>query len=174
VEPIGAPGSNAAQRASYQSPLLPWDPTTRERVRSEMTAVYDLFLRRVAEGRGLTAEAISTSAEGRIFAGEAAKQAKLVDEWGGLQSAIRAAKEMAKLDENAPVRLTGEGGGLFEWLDDDGANDDAESRALPGAALRAATALPNLPDADAFFGSLAPLLRGETTLAALPFVLLMR
>jgi len=175
VEPIGAPGSSAAKRASYQSPLLPWDPVTRERVRSEMTAVYDLFLRRVAEGRGLTTEAIANSAEGRIFAGGAAMEAKLVDEWGGLQSAIRAAKELAKLDDNAPVRLTGEGGGLFEWFDEDGdgANDDATSHGLAGAALRAATALPNLPDAEPFFGSLAPLLRGETTLAALPFVLLM-
>jgi protease-4 len=174
VEPIGAPGSNAAKRASYQSPLLPWDATTRERVRSEMTAVYELFLRRVAEGRGLTSEIISSSAEGRIFAGSAAMEAKLVDEWGGLERAIRAAKEIAKLDENAPVRLTGESGGLLEWFgDDDSANDDAELRRVARTAVRAAATLPDLPDADAFFGSLTPLLRGETTLTALPFVLLM-
>lgn len=174
VEPIGAPGSSAAKRASYQSPLLPWDPVTRERVRSEMTAVYELFVRRVAEGRGIGADVVASSAEGRIFAGPAAQSAKLVDEWGGLERAIRAAKEMAKLDENAPVRLTGEGGGLFEWFDDDdAAADEAGFRGLAGKAMRAAEALPDLPDADAFFGSLAPLLRGETTLAALPFVLLM-
>ncbi len=174
VEPIGAPGSTAAQRASYQSPLLPWDPVTRERVRAEMTAVYELFVRRVAEGRGLAPEVISGSAEGRIFAGPAAQDAKLVDEWGGLGRAIRAAKELAKLDENAPVRLTGEAGGLFEWFsDDEDATDDAEGRGLARTALRAAAALPDLPGADAFFGSLTPLLRGETTLTALPFVLLM-
>jgi len=174
VEPIGAPGSTAAKRASYQSPLLPWDPTTRERVRSEMTAVYELFVRRVAEGRGVAPDVIAGSAEGRIFAGPAAQAAKLVDEWGGLERAIHAAKEMAKLDENALVRLTGEAGGLLDWFgDDDGANDDAELSGLARAAARAAKALPDVPDADAFFGSLTPLLRGETTLAALPFVLLM-
>ncbi|HMI85132.1 MAG TPA: S49 family peptidase [Polyangiaceae bacterium] len=174
VEPIGAPGSSAAKRASYQSPLLPWDPVTRERVRIEMTAIYELFVRRVAEGRGVGAEVISGSAEGRIFAGPAAQEAKLVDEWGGLERAIRAAKELAKLDENAPVRLTGESGGLFEWFsDDDEGADDAHASGLARTAIRAATALPDLPGAEAFFGSLAPLLRGETTLAALPFVLLM-
>jgi protease-4 len=175
VEPIGAPGSNAAQRASYQSPLLPWDDVTRERVRAEMTAVYELFVRRVAEGRGLAPDVIANAAEGRIFAGPAAQEAKLVDEWGGLERAIRAAKEMAKLDENAPVRLTGEAGGLLEWFgdDDDSASDDAELGGLARTAVRAAAALPLRPDTDAFFSSLTPLLRGETTLAALPFVLLM-
>jgi protease IV len=173
VEPIGAPGSSGAKRASYQSPLLPWDPVTRERVRSEMTAVYELFVRRVAEGRGVAADVIAGSAEGRIFAGPAAQAAKLVDEWGGLERAIRAAKEMAKLDENAPVRLTGEGGGLFDWFDDDAAAEEADARGLAGAAVRTAAILPDLPDASAFFGSLTPLLRGETTLTALPFVLLM-
>ena len=174
VVPIGAPGSNAAKRVSYQSPLLPWDPATRERVRSEMTAVYELFVRRVAEGRGIGADVIAGAAEGRIFAGPAAQTAKLVDEWGGLERAIRAAKEMAHLDENAPVRLSGESAGLLEWFDDDNdASDDAEPRGFARTASRAAAILPLPVDAAAFFGSLTPLFRGETTLAALPFVLLM-
>jgi len=173
VEPIGAPGSNAAQRASYQSPLLPWDPATRERVRTEMTAVYDLFVRRVAEGRGVPADVIAGSAEGRIFAGPAAQAAKLVDEWGGLERAIRAAKELAKLDENAPVMLSGDGGPLLEWFDEDGANDDASLPSLAQKAFRVTSNLPAAADADAFLASLTPLLRGETTLTALPFVLLM-
>jgi protease-4 len=173
VEPIGAPGSTAAKRASYQSPLLPWDPATRERVRSEMTAVYELFVRRVAEGRGVAPDVIANAAEGRIFAGPAAQAAKLVDEWGGLERAVRAAKEMAKLDENAPVRLTGEAGGLLEWFDEDGASDDAALRRLGRAAAQTASAWPVLPDADVFLSSLTPLFHGETTLAALPFLLLM-
>jgi protease IV len=174
VEPIGAPGSNAAKRASYHSPLLPWDAATRERVRREMTAVYDLFVRRVAEGRGIAADVIAASAEGRIFAGPAAQTAKLVDEWGGLQRAIAAAKEMAHLDENAPIRLTGEAAGLLDWFDDDDdASDDDEPRGFARTVSRAAAILPLPADAAAFFGSLTPLFRGETTLAALPFVLLM-
>src|SRR5437764_13229776 len=46
---------------------------------------------------------------------------------------------MAKLDENAPVRVTGEMGGIFEWFgDDEAANDDAELRGLAKSAARAA------------------------------------
>jgi protease-4 len=173
VEPIGAPGSNAAKRASYQSALLPWDTATRERVRTEMTAVYDLFVKRVAEGRGLDVETMSRAAEGRIFAGPNAQTAKLVDEWGGLTHAVRAAKEIAHLDENAPVQLVGEAGGIFEWFDDDRESDEAAFPALSHAASRAVASLPLPPDVDVFLHSLTPLLRGETTLAALPFVLLM-
>ncbi len=175
VESIGAPGSNAAKRASYQSPLLPWDPVTRERVRTEMTAVYELFVRRVAEGRGLDVDTIGRAAEGRIFAGANAETAKLVDEWGGLTKAIHAAKEMAHLDPNAPVQLSGEQGGLFEWFDDD-RESEADEAALGGltrAANRAVATLPLPTDVDIFLRSLTPMLRGETTLAAVPFVLLM-
>jgi protease-4 len=152
---------------------LPWDPATRERVRTEMTAVYNLFVRRVAEGRGIPADVIAGSAEGRIFAGPAAQAAKLVDEWGGLERAIRAAKELAKLDENAPVQLSGDGGPLLEWFDEDGANDDASLPSLAQKAFRVASSVPAATDADAFLASLTPIFRGETTLTALPFVLLM-
>jgi protease-4 len=178
VEPIGAPGSTSSKRASYESPLLPWDPATRERVRTEMTAVYDLFVRRVAEGRGLPVEAIAGAAEGRIFAGNAAKDMHLVDDWGGIDQAIRAAKELAKLDENVPVHLAGETGGFLDWFSDDDAADDARVTAPLRAAgrafgLAAPEGEPFSPEMETCLGSFTPLVRGEKALAALPFVLLL-
>ena len=181
VEPIGAPGSNAARRASYESALTPWDSATRERVRAEMTAIYDLFLKRVAEGRGLPVEQIASSAEGRIFAGAEAKDRHLVDEWGGIQQAVRVAKELAELDDSAPVRLSGESGGVFDWFDDDdAAADDASAPSilailhwvLPRATSGRDTSLG--PELSGLLGSLAPLAGGETALTALPFALLLR
>jgi protease-4 len=181
TEAIAPPGSPAGKRVSYESALLPWDPETRERVRSEMTAVYDLFLKRVAEGRGLPVEAIAGAAEGRIFAGETAKELHLVDEWGGIEQAIVAARQLAKLDDNAPVRLAGETSGILEWFDDDddGASGDARASGWLGLAKRAVGVTE--PQGDAlssgtadFLGSLAPLVRGERTLTALPFALLLR
>jgi protease-4 len=172
VEAIGAPGSHAASRASYESALLPWDPATRERVRAEMTAVYDLFLRRVAEGRGLSVEQISAAAEGRIFAGQEAKNQHLVDEWGGLERAIAVARELAHLEDDAPVRVSGESGGILDWFDDDPATDDPESRGLSRvwARLRASVAAePAAGEEGALLASLMPLLGGETALTALPF-----
>jgi protease-4 len=178
AEPIAPPGSPASKRISYESPLLPWDPETRERVRSEMTAVYELFVRRVAEGRGLPVDTIAPAAEGRIFAGNAAKDMHLVDEWGGVEQAIAAAKQLAKLDDSAPVRLAGETSGILEWFDDDdAANDESHAPGWAGLAKSAAamtTPAGDAPGAAAFLGSLAPLVSGEHTLTALPFGLLLR
>ncbi|HEX9297493.1 MAG TPA: S49 family peptidase [Polyangiaceae bacterium] len=175
VESIAAPGSLAAKRGSYQSALLPWDSDTRERVRAEMTAVYDLFVRRVAEGRGLTVETMGLAAEGRIFAGPAAEELHLVDEWGGIEQAINAAKRLAKLSEDAPVRLAGESGGIFDWLDDDDSGDEA--RALPFSAARGTADMVALAkparELDAFVASFTPLVRGERAVTALPFLLLL-
>ena len=180
TEAIAPPGSPAGKRISYESALLPWDPETRERVRGEMTAVYDLFVKRVAEGRGLPVEAIAGAAEGRIFAGNEAKELHLVDEWGGIDQAIVAARQLAKLDENVPVRLAGETGGILEWFDDDdSASDDSRSPGWLGLAKRAA-GLGDVPGDTlssgpaTFLGSLAPLVSGERTLTALPFALLLR
>ncbi|HKQ70856.1 MAG TPA: signal peptide peptidase SppA [Polyangiaceae bacterium] len=178
TEAIGAPGSKAAMRASYESLLLPWDAGTRERVKSEMTAVYDLFLRRVAEGRGIPVETVAGAAEGRIFAGPVAKELHLVDEWGGIDDAIRIARELAKLDEQAPVRLTGESGGILQWLDDDdGASDETRAPPLVAAAAKTAHASAAFealdPHIRSAVASFAPLAEGERTLAALPFVLLL-
>ena len=51
---VGDPG--AASRAAYESLLMPWDDATRARVLETMTGIYDLFLCRVAEGRGMPVE----------------------------------------------------------------------------------------------------------------------
>jgi protease-4 len=177
VEVIGAPGSRAAQRASYESALLPWDAATRERVRAEMTAVYELFLKRVSEGRGTTVDAVAAAAEGRIFAGAAAKDQGLVDEWGGIEQAIEHAKKLAKLDENAPIRVEGDTGALFDWFDDDSPDDALAPQILQRALgiRRLASAPGDAPgtDIETFLGSVAPLATGEKTLAALPFALLL-
>jgi protease-4 len=184
VESIAAPGAPAG-RASYESALTPWDPQTRERVRREMTAIYDLFVQRVAEGRGLGVEAIAGAAEGRIFAGAQAKDLHLVDEWGGLEQAVQLAKELAHLDTGAPVRIAGEGRGLMSWLgdedgDDLGADESAGfswSRAARLIQSRLTAGAPGAlalgPASLAFVASVSPLLHGEQSLAALPYVLLL-
>ena len=60
---------------------------------------YEQFLRRVAEGRGMTIEEADAVAQGRIWTGMDAKEVGLVDELGGLERAIEIAVEMAGLDD---------------------------------------------------------------------------
>lgn len=59
--------------------------------------LYDRFLDQVATGRDLTRARVESVAQGRVWTGEDAIQADLVDELGGLETAIAAAAEAAEL-----------------------------------------------------------------------------
>ena len=56
---------------------------------------YQLFVKRCADGRGMSTEAIEKVAEGRVWTGAAAKKLGLVDELGGLDKAIEIAAQKA-------------------------------------------------------------------------------
>ncbi|WP_008308111.1 signal peptide peptidase SppA [Leptolyngbya sp. PCC 6406] len=63
-----------------------------------VTQLYDRFVTLVAEGRDLTKARVESVAQGRVWAGNDALQAGLVDEIGGIEAAIAAAAEAAELD----------------------------------------------------------------------------
>lgn len=54
----------------------------------EVDNIYQLFLKRVADGRGMTVEEVHKIARGRVWTGEDALEKGLVDELGGLNEAI--------------------------------------------------------------------------------------
>lgn len=177
-----APDPLKAKRATYMSPFVAWDDPTRQKVLGSMQSIYDLFVRRISEGRGMAVEKVAESAEGRIFGGVEAKERGLVDELGGLVDAVTLARKLAHLPDDAPAEVVGEGGGLLELLE---ASEDAEAGATQeSAALKAArqaavdALLPEvgalLPEVARYLGSMAPLLSGERTLAAMPFGLIVR
>lgn len=60
---------------------------------------YDLFLKRVADGRKQPTDYINTIAQGRVWTGQAAIENKLVDELGGIDTAVKKAAELAKAEE---------------------------------------------------------------------------
>lgn len=127
-------------------------------------------------------EKIAESAEGRIFGGVEAKDRGLVDQLGGLTEAIALARELGHLPEDAPVELVGESSGLLDLLGGPEGSEDEEARAeaTATAARRAATEalLPQVgvlvPEVTSFVSSMAPLLSGERTLAAMPYGLMVR
>ncbi len=61
--------------------------------------VYERFLQRVAEGRGMTRDSVHRIAQGRIWSGIKARQLGLVDAIGNLDDAIAAAAYMAGLEK---------------------------------------------------------------------------
>jgi protease-4 len=173
--PAKAGDPAAASRAAYESLLEPWDGPTRVRLLQTMTAIYDLFLARVAEGRHLPVDRVAESAEGRIFGGRDAVARGLVDEIGGLTEAIARARTMASLPADARVGVAGESAGFLEALTDDEPrtaatpSDDAPSAALGGIAAGLARRVE--PALGPFLASLAPLSAHEAALCALPFAL---
>lgn len=60
---------------------------------------YALFTKRCAEGRNIPLEELCKIAEGRVWTGSMAKELKLVDELGGLDTAIQLAVELGKVKD---------------------------------------------------------------------------
>jgi protease-4 len=67
--------------------------------------IYKDFVGKVAQGRGKTFDEIHAIAQGRIWSGEDALKLGLVDELGGLPTAVARAAELAHLDPKAKVQL---------------------------------------------------------------------
>lgn len=61
--------------------------------------IYDDFITKVGEGRGMTKEQVDSIGQGRVWTGLDAKKIGLVDEIGGIDEAIAIAKDLAKLDD---------------------------------------------------------------------------
>lgn len=70
---------------------------------AQLDNLYQIFVRLVAKARSMTPEAVDKIAQGRVWLGSQAKQNGLVDELGNLDDAIKIAKTLAKLPEDAPV-----------------------------------------------------------------------
>lgn len=60
---------------------------------------YELFRKRVADGRNMPVEEVEEIAQGRVWLGTDALAIKLVDELGGLDKAVAKAAELANIDE---------------------------------------------------------------------------
>lgn len=76
-----------------------------ERFQAALDRIYEDFTGRVAEGRDLPLEDVLEMAKGRIWTGAEAKELGLVDELGGVDVALRLAREAIGLDPNAPIRV---------------------------------------------------------------------
>jgi len=77
-------------------------PQTDEELALQQAIVdtlYDRFITRVADSRELAKEAVDRVAQGRVWSGQDAQAAQLVDEVGGLMAAIKAAAEAAALED---------------------------------------------------------------------------
>ncbi len=83
----------------------PFTPEQRAHREAEADLFYNDFVQRVAEGRNMSTEDVDVVARGRVWTGADALERGLVDELGGLRTAVRRAKVLAGLDEDTEVRI---------------------------------------------------------------------
>jgi protease IV len=85
------------------SPLRKMSADERSLLQAVMDDVHKQFIEAVAEGRSLEPRAAQALADGRIFTGRQAKEAKLVDELGDLEDAIQLAAEVVGIEGEPKV-----------------------------------------------------------------------
>ncbi len=102
---VGSDTVRTNANADAWSPDELFTPQQQADREAEVDLLYTDFLQRVAEGRNLTVEAVDVVARGRVWTGADALEHGLVDELGGFRTAVRRAKVLAGLDEDADVRL---------------------------------------------------------------------
>jgi len=85
------------------SPLRKMSADERGLLQAVMDDVHKQFIEAVAEGRSLELRAAQVLADGRIFTGRQAKEAKLVDELGDLEDAIQLAAEVVGIEGEPKV-----------------------------------------------------------------------
>ena len=78
--------------------VRPMSPEQRELLQMNVNRTYELFVKRCADGRGMTPDAIKAIAEGRVWTGTDALEIGLVDQLGGLADAVALAAEAAGLE----------------------------------------------------------------------------
>lgn len=85
------------------SPLRKMSDEERGLLQNVMDDVHQQFIEAVAEGRALELSDVQALADGRIFTGRQAKDAKLVDELGDLEDAIQLAADVVGIEGEPKV-----------------------------------------------------------------------
>ncbi|MEG4913793.1 signal peptide peptidase SppA [Microcoleus sp. B7-D4] len=81
----------------------PKNPQELANIQRIVDRIYDRFITKVANSRKLPKNKVQEIAQGRVWSGTAAKQLGLVDEIGGLEDAVREAAKQAKLGDDWKV-----------------------------------------------------------------------
>lgn len=102
---VGSDAVRTNANADAWSIDAPFTKEQRAQVEAEADLFYDDFVKRVADGRNLSVEDVDEVARGRVWTGADALERGLVDELGGLRTAIRRAKILAGLDADEDAHI---------------------------------------------------------------------
>ena len=100
----------------------PWSAEEITTMQNYVNRGYNLFRKRVAEGRKMSTEQVEKIAQGRVWLGTDAKNIKLIDGFGGLSDAIDKAAELAHLSSYQAVEYPTLAGWMEQLMDMAGGN----------------------------------------------------
>ena len=100
----------------------PWSAEEITTMQNYVNRGYNLFRKRVAEGRKMSTEQVEIIAQGRVWLGTDAKNIKLIDGFGGLNDAIDKAAELAHLSSYQAVEYPALAGWMEQLMDMAGGN----------------------------------------------------
>ena len=102
---ITAETVTSGPNADIYSPFSRFSPEERAKIDQSMQSFYDQFVEKVAEARRTTPERIDAIAQGRVWTGRQARELGLVDQLGGLDAAVAAAKQRARIPADEDVEI---------------------------------------------------------------------
>jgi len=88
-----------------QVPARNLTPEERKKVEHLIKKFYDIFVEKVANGRGMPVEEVRKIAEGHFYSGTDGKQVGLVDEIGGLMTALAIAQQRAGISPEEEIEI---------------------------------------------------------------------
>jgi len=106
----------AGRLKSMGTPFRTMRPDERIVFENLLTNIHGEFRSAVKERRKLSDAELDAVADGRVMTGSQAKTAKLVDELGGFEDAVREAKKLAGLPETTELLYDSKKSGLLREL----------------------------------------------------------
>lgn len=96
---------NTNKHSDMGSLFRPVQGREQEVIQRGVEHVYNVFIQRVAEGRNMTTAEVDSIGQGRVWSGADAQKIGLVDELGGMSTALKLAAQKAKIDEYEIISL---------------------------------------------------------------------
>lgn len=166
-------GKNATIYSDYGN----FTPTERERIKKMMHTIYHEFVDKAAAGRNMSFEEIEEVAQGRVWTGKQAKELGLIDELGGLDTAISIAKKKAGFtdEDKLGLMILPEQKTFFEQIFESMLEDEASlSNPFP---LKGGQRIPTLSILKNHWNQLTALItvfQTERVVTAIPFEIIIR
>jgi len=96
---IHSDGVGTTRLADAFDPTRPLNPIVADVMEQTIKRRYQDFLERVSKGRDMPVQEVEKIAQGRVWAGKTALELGLVDKFGNLQDAVRAAAKIAGITD---------------------------------------------------------------------------